>query len=132
NIILSLILSFYMGISGLALATAISSLINAILLLKGMKKKFPEINFNFIHYTMIRIIGVSSVSIVPVVLLYKYAISNEYFMVFIGFTLYFLITYLLMWIFKLVSSPSVIINQFRGSLIFIRYLFITLVSFILL
>lgn len=56
NIILNFILSYYLGILGLALATSISVIVAASLLLKGIRRKIPGIHYAHIYKNTLRIL----------------------------------------------------------------------------
>lgn len=57
NIVLNLILSRFMGIAGLALATSISAIFTAVLLYISLKKKSMELSFKSSLMKMIKITG---------------------------------------------------------------------------
>lgn len=59
NIILNIILSYFLGILGLALATSISVIVAAALLLKGIGRKVPEIEYAVLFKTAARILFAS-------------------------------------------------------------------------
>jgi len=56
NIVLNFILSYYLGILGLALATSISVIVAASLLLKGIRRKIPGIRYTHIYQNTLKIL----------------------------------------------------------------------------
>src|SRR5699024_11974245 len=63
NIILNVILSKYLGIGGLALATRISAIIGSILLLYSFRNKVVKLNVNNSLIVLFKVISSSLVSI---------------------------------------------------------------------
>ena len=59
NIVLNIILSRYMGVSGLALATSISALFATVLLFISLKKKVGPLGLKNISLTFIKVLGAS-------------------------------------------------------------------------
>lgn len=80
NIVLNIILSHYFGILGLAIATSISVLVAAILLLRGIHKKIADIKYKFIYKTALRIFAATFAMLVLGGLIHsslKKVLSNE-------------------------------------------------------
>lgn len=77
NIILNLILSKYLGIGGLALATSISGIICSILLLIGLRKKIGDINLKEMVISTIKILVASL--IMGVCAKFVFAYSKSFF-----------------------------------------------------
>lgn len=76
NIVLNLVLSSYLGISGLALATSISALFSAGLLLYSLRKKIGSLEMRNTGLTFLKVIIASSVMGITVFMLNEYVLSN--------------------------------------------------------
>ncbi|MBT2667486.1 murein biosynthesis integral membrane protein MurJ [Bacillus sp. ISL-4] len=72
NIILNIVLSRYMGIDGLALATSISAIICLILLLISLQKKIGSYGINNIIISFIKVLFSSVIMGIVVKFIYKY------------------------------------------------------------
>jgi len=72
NILLNLILSKYMGISGLALATSLSALISTSLLCTSLRKKIGPLGLKSIGVTVLKVTVASSVMGLVIALLNGY------------------------------------------------------------
>lgn len=59
NVALNLLLSYFIGIGGLALASSISSIVTTILLLRSLRKKMPTLKFRNTATTMVKILAMS-------------------------------------------------------------------------
>lgn len=102
NIILIIILSKFMGLSGLALATSISGIVGAILLTLNLGKKIGSLNLKSTNYSLLKIV----ISSVIMVLVCKYSflglllIINETFSLFISIIIGTLLYLLLILLFR--------------------------------
>ncbi|MFE6169863.1 murein biosynthesis integral membrane protein MurJ [Viridibacillus arvi] len=76
NILLSFILSSYMGISGIALATSISALFCSTLLVIKLRKKIGSFGLKGNFITLLKVTFASSVMGAVVYILNKYALSD--------------------------------------------------------
>lgn len=76
NIILNIILSKYMGISGLAFATSISATIGSILLLINLRKKVKNLNLKFFLISLLKTIFASLLAGLVGKIIYIYLILN--------------------------------------------------------
>lgn len=76
NIVLNYILSRYLGIGGLALATSIASLFSVILLLSGLRKKIGDFGLKNIVMSLIKILFASIVMGILAKVSYDYISSH--------------------------------------------------------
>lgn len=71
NIILNIILSKYMGIGGLALATSISGILCTVLLLRSLKKKIGDIDLKQIFVSMSKVMVASIIMGITSIIIYN-------------------------------------------------------------
>lgn len=76
NIVLSIMLTYVMGISGIALGTTLALFIASILFIVSLKKKIPELTFSDIRYTIYKII-ISSGIMFFVMLVVNYNLAGH-------------------------------------------------------
>ncbi|AQU80216.1 murein biosynthesis integral membrane protein MurJ [Planococcus faecalis] len=101
NIILNIILSKYMGLSGLALATSLSSIICSLLLYKSLTKKIGYLEVKYIYISFVKILAASILMGVAVKVTYFFLVSisglilSLVFSVIIGLVVYVIIIYFL-------------------------------------
>lgn len=101
NIILNIVLSKYMGIGGLALATSISAIICTILLFIGLRKKIGSFGIKNIITSFMQILfasivmGVVAKSLYQILIKYTGANLSLILAVIIGAIVYFVIIYLI-------------------------------------
>lgn len=101
NIILNVILSKYMGIGGLALATSVSAIICTSLLFNGLTKKIGRLDYKKIIISLIKTIiasmfmGIICINVYNITLVRFDENISLIFAIIIGFLLYLIIAYLL-------------------------------------
>ncbi len=72
NILLNIILSAYMGLNGLALATSISALISVVLLAISLRRKIGPLGLKTIAVTLFKVLMASGIMGVVIVLINEY------------------------------------------------------------
>ncbi len=73
NITLSLLISPFLGVGGLALATSVSSVVTSLLLLTSLRKKFPsKFSYSLIVSPILKIGLISFLSILPPLVVLRY------------------------------------------------------------
>ena len=93
NIVLALILSKYMGVSGLALATSLSAFITAILLIFYLKQFNIFLNYKNIFTCFLKKIISATLAMLLIILFSKYIFLPLFFFIFLFF--YFIFLFLL-------------------------------------
>ncbi|MDN7241680.1 murein biosynthesis integral membrane protein MurJ [Planococcus sp. N028] len=117
NIILNIILSKYMGISGLALATSISAILCTALLIRSLKLKIGSLGFKNILVAFIKIIIASIIMgfIVKVLFSFLLLYINSNFSLIVAITIsalsYFIFIY-----FMNIKEVNIIVISFKGKL----------------
>ncbi|MDF2065062.1 murein biosynthesis integral membrane protein MurJ [Bacillus sp. Cr_A10] len=97
NIVLNFLLSSFMGISGLALATSISALFCSTLLVLNLRKKIGSFGLKRNFYTFLKVTLASTIMGAIVFILYRYVLINinellkMTLVVFIGCAVYFIL-----------------------------------------
>lgn len=100
NIIFSVILSRFMGISGIALGTTLALIIATILFWISVKKKIPELSFVDTRSTLYKII-ISNGIMITIIIFYKYiskgfsSIGRFSSVTILGFTVYLCVLYII-------------------------------------
>ncbi len=118
NIVLNLVLSKIMGVSGLALATSLSAIFTTILLFISLRNKIGPFGLNQLVVFFIKILLASSIMGVIVKLLYSYliyVISNNISLIIsmiIGVISYFIIIY-----FMKIEDFNTIVESIKNKLI---------------
>lgn len=80
NIILSITLSKYFGVLGIAIATSISAIVIALLLLKSTKKIVGNFNIKGILYKIMKILFSSCIMIISLFILNRFINTNNSFL----------------------------------------------------
>ena len=117
NIILNLLLSKYMGINGLALATSISAIFCTVLLFISLRKKISSFSIKNISISFVKILCASLIMGVISKLFYNlflFFINKNLSLIFsivIGFATYLLIIY-----FMKIDDVRVIMNAVKGKI----------------
>ncbi len=117
NIVLNIVLSKFLGIGGLALATSISAISCTILLYISLIKKIGEFDIKKIMISLIKVLGASLIMGIASKLTYKlllYNISDNLALISsiaIGVCLYFIMIY-----FMKIEEAEVIINVLKSKI----------------
>lgn len=118
NIVLNIILSRYMGISGLALATSISSTLTCILLFISLRKKIGQFGIKQIGLSFMKVL-IASIIMAVISLYVFYVLTNSLtqiysllISIFAGAVSYFSVIY-----FMKIEEVDIFIKKFRDKLI---------------
>lgn len=121
NIVLNVILSKYMGIGGLALATSISGIICVVLLFVSFKNKVGLFGMKNLAINIIKITGASLVMGIISKIIFNILLNSiEYklalvFSVVVGILIYFIIVYLMK-----IDEVSILVNIIKKKVIQIK------------
>lgn len=110
NIIFNLIFSRIIGLQGLALATSISSLVTAFLLIRGLKKYLVEVNYVEIFCSIFKITtcGIGMGLILHSCYIYlMYVIGEEYIAIFVSSIISLMFYSILLIILKVKFKPTI-------------------------
>lgn len=107
NVLFNLLLSKYMGIPGIALATSFSGLIMCILLVNDLKRIGIIINLKLLILYISKIIMISLFSIFPVIILTFYTNFSSILILIIGTIFYLIFILILGTLFKLDEFQNV-------------------------
>ncbi|MBR4949981.1 MAG: murein biosynthesis integral membrane protein MurJ [Clostridia bacterium] len=118
NIVLNFILSSFMGISGLALATSISAVSSAVLMYFSLKKKIGKLDERNISFLFIKILVISVIVAAAMYFLYNILLINLGIFISFAITLVFgvLLYIAFAYIFK-VEDIKVFLNSFIRKII---------------
>lgn len=114
NIILNLLFSRIMGITGLALATSISTFLTVILLSNSLKRRLPNYYLKNIFKHFIQIILITTVPLLIVKIIYSFFFANQFGLVFAGISYLFLLL-LFYKIFK-VKELTILIDLIKSKI----------------
>lgn len=117
NIILNIILSRIFGLTGLALATTLSTILAAIFLIYGLNKQIGKTDSKTSSLSIIKILLASIIMCFVAIVLYKYfiSISNLYISLFLSVAVAGII-YLLIIIFIKIPEVDDLINSIKNKL----------------
>ncbi|MFR3145950.1 MAG: murein biosynthesis integral membrane protein MurJ [Eubacterium callanderi] len=83
NIILSIVLSRFMGIGGITLATSMSALISSFLLLRSLKSILPEVKFSLLFSSLGKVVIAGTIEIILIFFLSKISFFDSQLLKFI-------------------------------------------------
>ncbi|WP_338470952.1 murein biosynthesis integral membrane protein MurJ [Niallia sp. XMNu-256] len=117
NIILNIILSKYMGIGGLALATSISGIISSILLFINLRKKVGSLNLFQLYVSFVKILISSTIMGIIVYWSYSFISQNIniHISLFISIVLGIIIYLILNFLLKVKESEIIFKKIFHGG-----------------